>query len=219
MLDGLSEGIMLCEQNGTVLMENSALRHLLSCDVQASHIRQAMLAFATERLQARAYAGALAAVVDHANAVVHTVLRGYRIRCTSSAGGWLGASHGVLIALEPVVNAPLDDSEVQSRFGLTARELAVARHVALGKTNVEIAQLLQISAHTVRNHVERILAKLNVRNRTGVSALLFATKTAEFHRRSVAAAIEPAVASSQPAEGSRTPTSALIDRPLRIASR
>jgi DNA-binding CsgD family transcriptional regulator len=225
MLDGLSEGVMLCEQGGAVLVENSALRHLLSSDVEASRVRQAMLAFAAERIQARATAGALATVVDHASTVVHTVLRAYNIRCTLSSGGWFGAPQGVLIALEPIVNTPLDDSEVQSRFGLTGRELAVARHVAVGKTNVEIADLLQISAHTVRNHVERILAKLHVRNRTGVSALLLATKASAGLPRRVSgvvatSAMAPAAPRAFPLPArSDVPVAEPTPLPLRIASR
>ena len=49
---------------------------------------------------------------------------------------------------------------------LTQRELDVLRLVAEGKTNAEIAQSLFISVGTVKVHVERIIAKLGVSDRT-----------------------------------------------------
>jgi DNA-binding NarL/FixJ family response regulator len=48
---------------------------------------------------------------------------------------------------------------------LTERETEVLGHVACGKTNQEVAQVLNISEETVKTHVTRILAKLGVGNR------------------------------------------------------
>jgi DNA-binding NarL/FixJ family response regulator len=50
---------------------------------------------------------------------------------------------------------------------LSARELEVLALVANDLTNAEIAEELHISPLTVKTHVERILAKLNVRGRVG----------------------------------------------------
>jgi DNA-binding NarL/FixJ family response regulator len=49
---------------------------------------------------------------------------------------------------------------------LTQRELDVLRLIAEGKTNAEIAQTLFISVGTVKVHVERIIDKLGVSDRT-----------------------------------------------------
>jgi DNA-binding NarL/FixJ family response regulator len=49
---------------------------------------------------------------------------------------------------------------------LTPRELEVLRLVAEGKTNAEIAQSLFVSVGTVKVHVERIINKLGVSDRT-----------------------------------------------------
>jgi DNA-binding NarL/FixJ family response regulator len=49
---------------------------------------------------------------------------------------------------------------------LTQRELEVLRLVAEGKTNAEIAQQLFVSTGTVKVHVERIIDKLGVSDRT-----------------------------------------------------
>jgi DNA-binding NarL/FixJ family response regulator len=57
---------------------------------------------------------------------------------------------------------------------LTPRELEVLRLVTEGRTNREIAGRLQISAGTVKNHVEHIIAKLGVSDRT--QAAVFALR-------------------------------------------
>lgn len=48
---------------------------------------------------------------------------------------------------------------------LTGREVEVLNWVEQGKSNNEIAQILSISHLTVKNHVQKILRKLNVQNR------------------------------------------------------
>jgi DNA-binding CsgD family transcriptional regulator len=54
--------------------------------------------------------------------------------------------------------------------GLTAREHEVLEWVASGKTNQEIAELLVLSPHTVRTHLEHIYDKLGVHSRTAAVA-------------------------------------------------
>jgi DNA-binding NarL/FixJ family response regulator len=49
---------------------------------------------------------------------------------------------------------------------LTQRETQVLRHMALGLANKEIAQSLMISIETVKEHVQNILRKLAVADRT-----------------------------------------------------
>lgn len=49
---------------------------------------------------------------------------------------------------------------------LTAREIEILKWLYHGKSNVEIGMILGISPLTVKNHVQKILRKLNVMNRT-----------------------------------------------------
>ena len=49
---------------------------------------------------------------------------------------------------------------------LTSRELEVLRHLAEGETNRRIAEELRLSLSTVKRHLERIIAKLEVSDRT-----------------------------------------------------
>jgi len=55
---------------------------------------------------------------------------------------------------------------------LTVRELDVLRQVARGLSNGEIADELFLSEQTIKTHVGRILAKLELRDRT--QAVVFA---------------------------------------------
>ncbi len=54
---------------------------------------------------------------------------------------------------------------VVAREILTGREVEILNWVEQGKSNSEIAQILSISHLTVKNHVQKILRKLNVQNR------------------------------------------------------
>jgi len=77
-----------------------------------------------------------------------------------------GQSH-----IAPAVAAKL--AERLSKPGLTARELEVLGLVADGKSNQEIGSLLHIGEGTVKVHVNHILDRMGVNNRTaaGVAAL------------------------------------------------
>jgi len=63
-------------------------------------------------------------------------------------------------------------AEQLGRYRLTPRETEVLRWMADGKTNAEIGAILGVTAGTAKIHVERILAKLGVENRTTAVALL-----------------------------------------------
>ena len=51
------------------------------------------------------------------------------------------------------------------KSGLSIREIEILEWVRRGKTNIEIGMILDISAFTVKNHLQRIFKKINVSNR------------------------------------------------------
>lgn len=58
-----------------------------------------------------------------------------------------------------------DDAQPGEARKITAREQEILGWVCLGKSNFEIGAILQISPLTVKNHVQKILRKLDVVNR------------------------------------------------------
>jgi len=74
-----------------------------------------------------------------------------------SRSGELGRIAGAM-----KVRQVIDDDDVP----LTQRETQVLRHVALGLSNKEIGRSLEISVETVKEHVQNILRKIAVSDRT-----------------------------------------------------
>jgi DNA-binding CsgD family transcriptional regulator len=64
------------------------------------------------------------------------------------------------------------DSVATGIAGLTLREVEVAQLAAAGASNQEIASLLAISPRTVERHITNVLAKLGLRNRTELAAVV-----------------------------------------------
>lgn len=60
----------------------------------------------------------------------------------------------------------------RSTNALTPRETEIARWLAAGKSNPEIALILNSKPRTVEKHMERIMEKLGVENRTTAAVLL-----------------------------------------------
>jgi DNA-binding CsgD family transcriptional regulator len=83
----------------------------------------------------------------------------------------LGASVHLRERSQPVSIRPL-----HLELGLSSREGQILALVASGMTNDGIGRALHISSKTVAKHVERILTKLDVPNRTAASELLRAAE-------------------------------------------
>ena len=62
-------------------------------------------------------------------------------------------------------------------LGLTPREAEVLLWISQGKTNYEVAVIVGAKSGTVRKHVEHILSKLSVENRTAAAAIALAILT------------------------------------------
>ena len=60
---------------------------------------------------------------------------------------------------------------LKAELPLTEREAEVLYWVANGKTNREVAQILELSPRTVNKHLEQIFAKLEVDNRTAAAGM------------------------------------------------
>ncbi len=63
--------------------------------------------------------------------------------------------------------------QAASTARLSERELEVIRSVAKGLSNAEIAATLYLSEATVKSHIARILAKLNLRDRVQIAVFAY----------------------------------------------
>jgi DNA-binding NarL/FixJ family response regulator len=87
----------------------------------------------------------------------------------ASAGDALISPSITVRLLQQLAPAP-GRAAAGARSPLSERELDIARSVARGRTNQEIAAELFISLSTVKTHITRIQAKLGVRNRVEIAA-------------------------------------------------
>jgi DNA-binding NarL/FixJ family response regulator len=70
----------------------------------------------------------------------------------------------------PQGNGASSEVDLGKRFGLTRREVQVARLLAQGRSNLAIARELRISSHTARHHTQKVLSKLEVHSRSEAGA-------------------------------------------------
>jgi len=100
-------------------------------------------------------------------------------RLRTRAGRWLtahaeavAASNEVSLILQP--SRPHEIAQVLTgAYALTPREAEVARLVAAGCSNPEIAGLLFVSRYTVESHLKRLYEKLAVSSRSELVSRLF----------------------------------------------
>lgn len=119
-----------------------------------------MPAYVREALSAGAAGYVLKdASMDELCTAVHQVMAGHSVMP-------LGLIHA---ALRQPLRAERTDDAIAL---LTTREREVLQLVALGRTNKEIARDLAVSPATIKAHVERILAKLGVADRTQAAVLV-----------------------------------------------
>jgi DNA-binding NarL/FixJ family response regulator len=96
------------------------------------------------------------------------------VNAAASGAAWLSprAAEVVLGRIRTVAPAPPPDSK--SLEQLSEREIDVLRLIADGMENAEIADALNISPRTAKNHVSNILAKLGLPSR--VQAAVYAVR-------------------------------------------
>jgi NarL family two-component system response regulator LiaR len=96
------------------------------------------------------------------------------VNAAASGAAWLSprAAEVVLGRIRTVAPAPPPDSKPLEQ--LSEREIDVLRLIANGMENAEIADALNISPRTAKNHVSNILAKLGLPSR--VQAAVYAVR-------------------------------------------
>jgi DNA-binding CsgD family transcriptional regulator len=101
--------------------------------------------------------------------------------CLRDADGTLGS---VAVVIEPAKAAEVAPIVVEA-YDLTDRERQITGLIARGAGTADIADALFLSAHTVRDHVKAIFAKVGVSSRGELVAKLFAEHYEPAHLREV----------------------------------
>ena len=120
-------------------------------------------------------------VVDTGSTFEHEVLvplptvgtRSRRLVLFRSGRAFDERDRAVLTLLRPHL-VELLDRRTAGPQGLTDRQVAILRLVALGRSNPEIAAELHLSPHTVRKHLENAFERLGVTTRAAAVARVFA---------------------------------------------
>jgi DNA-binding CsgD family transcriptional regulator len=179
MLDVLPQAVLLYEASGSLLHANPGARQLLDGGTDAERLRAeaqrvawGVGASARRTTTGLATFASRTAAPSAAERELRLGARALRLTGAVAPAWMLGREPGVLVTVETIAARPLTDAELRARFGLTTRELEVARLLAEGLTNQQLADRLGVSFFTARNHVERLLPKLGAANRARVGALL-----------------------------------------------
>jgi len=90
------------------------------------------------------------------------------IPASMSNHGDAAGTHGPLAISDGAQAIELPNSSVKLQMGLTRREQQLVPMIGRGLTNKEIANQLNLSEQTIKNHVHRILHKIGVENRLAI---------------------------------------------------
>lgn len=98
----------------------------------------------------------------------------YYMRAFYLGGAGTGISQGqILILIEKIILRHEPNFEnVQSKFGLTSRELEVLKLLSTGLTTEELSEKLLISEDTIKDHIKKLMSKMGVSSRSAIIARL-----------------------------------------------
>ena len=170
-LDVLREGLVFFDLEERPVHANLPLLRILAEQPDAEEIRREIRRFVQSLgpLLRRSHAPDEGleelAVRDFRTSEGTYLLRGSFVRTDGEGDEGL-----LMVALEPAGAEFLSTELLQSRYGLTSREVRVARLLTLGLSDADVAGQLCISLHTARHHSEHLRQKLGVRTRGEVAA-------------------------------------------------
>ena len=160
LLDQVSDGFLLLDRQGRFFHRNSSLQRALATDPE-SHLVESALHAIARRFSARVADADQTIDLFHAVAVV-THHASYELIPTIPGCGLGDLGVGLIVQVTPRTNARHSSDILWEQFGLTAREIDVTRFLLQGSSYKSIAQRLGVSIDTVRSHIRRVYAKLQV---------------------------------------------------------
>lgn len=171
ILEHTRAGALVVDARGREVHRNPALERMLRDEPQAGAIR-AGIAASAGALAPMYRAPLPAAAFEELSGAARTVrtARGrYRIWATLLAGFGVKGGPATLVQVERTEPELPGLRELRDRWGLTPQQARVARFLARGRTNREIARALRIRPSTARGYTEAVFLKLGVRTRGEVA--------------------------------------------------
>jgi DNA-binding CsgD family transcriptional regulator len=181
LLDKTGERTMVFSLDGRELYRSARLRRTLDEDPCRERLVERM------RLTAHDIASVAATVPAAQLSELHRLgfsrqeVEGatgrYRARACLIGRGVLGTEAVVLVTLHRISSDLPSCDALHAQYGLTPREIDVARLLVQRMTNREIATTLGISTHTARHHTESVLLKTHVTSRRALRRLVVGERT------------------------------------------
>ena len=155
--------LILYDEDGRVQHETAGLATMLRLDSEKDRLRAVArrLALASLRRGGRSGLGSEIATGTARYAIRAAAIPS--LLCDRPCAG---------VTITPHARGPQSDAALGNRYGLTSRQLEVARLMGRGRANAAIAHDLGISCHTAERHAEQVLRKLKLGSRAAVAALL-----------------------------------------------
>lgn len=174
LLEQTRAGAQVVHAEGTILHRNSTLMNLLSEDTEAGAIEEAMVRVATslDPIHRSAAEAARPGRLSGANTTVRTHTGEYRVWATLLPGYPTLGHEATLVQVEPSDPALPTHREIRERWGLTRQQARVARLLAWGRSNREVADALGIRPSTARGYTEVVFHRLGVKARGEVALRL-----------------------------------------------
>ena len=174
LFDTMDNAFACFDSGGRLVQQNAAMTRLLAADPERrtllAHMRNAATAMATTLRRTSRHVRAGVAVPPWSN--LRTAARHYRVSASLLPPGLIAPKALIAVALDATDARQPSDAHMRSTFGLTAREMQVARLLAARHGSAAIAQTLGVSVHTARRHVEHVFMKLGVHSRRDVERAL-----------------------------------------------
>jgi len=161
-LDTMHQHVFSIDSNGHVLWATPEAQILLGEYQKCSHENNALDKKLKSWLQIGQQGHDLALPLEE----VDTVLTVSFFK-TSEEGEYLLKIHAP--------NSKVDPKVLEQRLSVTSREAEVLLWLAHGKTNREIAEILEMSPRTVNKHLEQMYPKIGTDNRTAAASVAIQT--------------------------------------------
>ncbi|HET9982421.1 MAG TPA: helix-turn-helix transcriptional regulator [Longimicrobiales bacterium] len=169
VLDLLQDGLRICDPDGATRRENGRMVELLDAEPERERVEEEIQILARSLSLLRRNRGETGKCL--LERTIRTEQTEYRLHGVVFTEG-SAAEQPLLVILQPRTPTPITDEVLRRRARMTEQEIRIARLLAEGKRNRDIARQLRISVHTTRHHVEHVLSKLGVRRRAEVGPVL-----------------------------------------------